>query len=99
MAPEPTILDVAVDQARLGATIIETNRAVGRIETTLNTFLQIQYDMNKRLTSMEAKFDETLRDRVARVEEKIGPIVKIFYGMVILVLSTIAVALFALVLK
>lgn len=96
---EPNIVDVVIEQAELRGTIIETNKAVGRIEKSINSFVEIQYDMNTRLSAIEAQFDRTLRDRVSRMEEILRPISKIWYAIILLIVSGFIGALLALVIN
>jgi len=96
---DPTLTDVAIEQAELRQTIVETNKTVGRIENNLSTFMNIQYDINKRLSAVESAFDATLRDRMARVEERLRPIIKIVYSILGVVLTAVVVAVLALIIK
>jgi len=78
---------IEVGQAVLNQKIIETNGAVLRIEQDIREYREEQQLLDRRVTTIEAKFDPKLGNRVTVVEGVVGRTSKILWAIVLLILG------------
>jgi len=85
--------NIEVGQAVLNQKILETNGAVLRIEREILGYRDEQRDISERVTTIEAKFDDKLGNRVTVVEGVVGRLSKITWATVLLILGGFITAL------